>query len=88
MPHRTSGSAAQEYSNVRKGELTREKQRLLGEENMNKWVSLYGNFESRDESIIFNGQEFRNVTGEIQPLVGEILLEDKMLSGAKIHTFC
>ena len=49
---------------------------------MNKWVSLYGNFETRDENIIFNGQEFRNVTGEIQPLVGEILLEDKMLSGA------
>lgn len=49
---------------------------------MNKWVSLYGNFEPRDENIIFNGQEFRNVTGEIQPLVGEILLEDKMLSGA------
>ena len=49
---------------------------------MNKWVSLYGNFEPRDENIIFNGQEFRNVTGERQPLVGEILLEDKMLSGA------
>ena len=49
---------------------------------MDKWVPLCGNFEQRDETIIFNGEELQNVAGETQPLVGEILFGDKMLSGA------
>ena len=40
---------------------------------MNKWVPLCGNFEQRDETIIFNGQELQGVAGESQPLVGEVV---------------
>ena len=50
-------------------------------ENMNKWVPLCGNFEQRDETIIFNGQELQGVAGESQPLVGEVLFGDKILAG-------